>query len=162
MSKPIGTDERLDRIEELEARIKELTELCALEYQRAWLLETQKNIAEEKLAQQDDLVQAAVAAALREAANACVNEYLDDPQGTKSDTAYQHAVADCVTAILALITPDAQAALDRVVAAERERIISVYRKLSTGSTVGAGDGGTLVVQYVDPEQFAAAIREGGK
>ena len=56
-----------------------------------------------KLAQQDDLVQAAVAAALREAANACVNEYLDDPQGTKSDTAYQHAVADCVTAVLALI-----------------------------------------------------------
>jgi hypothetical protein len=33
------------------------------------LLETQKNIAEEKLAQQDDLVQAAVAAALREAAD---------------------------------------------------------------------------------------------
>ena len=61
MSNPIGTDERLDRIEELEARIEELTELCALEYQRAWLLETQKNIAEEKLAQQDDLVQAAVA-----------------------------------------------------------------------------------------------------
>ena len=50
-------------------RIEELTELCALEYQRAWLLETQKNIAEEKLAQQDDLVQAAVAAALREAIN---------------------------------------------------------------------------------------------
>ena len=44
-----------------------------------------------------------VAAALREAANACVNEYLDDLQGTKSDTAYQHAVADCVTAVLALI-----------------------------------------------------------
>ena len=52
--------EQLKGIKELEARIKELTELCALEYQRAWLLETQKNIAEEKLAQQDDLVQAAV------------------------------------------------------------------------------------------------------
>jgi hypothetical protein len=48
------------RCAELETRIEELTELCALEYQRAWLLETQKNIAEEKLAQQDDLVQAAV------------------------------------------------------------------------------------------------------
>ena len=58
MSEPIGTDERLDRIEELEARIKELTQLCALEYQRAWLLETQKNIAEEKLAQQDNLWEA--------------------------------------------------------------------------------------------------------
>ena len=46
------------RCEELEARIEELTELCALEYQRAWLLETQKNIAEEKLAQQDSLWEA--------------------------------------------------------------------------------------------------------
>ena len=52
--------------------------------------------------------------------------------------------------------------LEAKLEAERERIISVYRKLATGSTVGAGDGGTLVVQYVDPEQFAAAIREGGK
>ena len=47
--------EQLKGIKELEARIEELTELCALEYQRAWLLETQKNIAEEKLAQQDAL-----------------------------------------------------------------------------------------------------------
>ena len=54
------------------------------------------------------------------------------------------------------------AELEAKLEAERERIISVYRKLATGSTVGAGDGGTLVVQYVDPEQFAAAIREGGK
>ena len=52
--------------------------------------------------------------------------------------------------------------LEAKLEAERERIISVYRKLSTGSTVGAGDGGTLVVQYVDPEQFAAAIRKGGE
>ena len=57
------------RCAEREARIEELTELCALEYQRAWLLETQKNIAEEKLAKQDALVQAAVEAALREAIN---------------------------------------------------------------------------------------------
>jgi hypothetical protein len=54
------------------------------------------------------------------------------------------------------------AQLEGKLAAERERIISAYRKLSTGSTVGAGDGGTLVVQYVDPEQFAAAIRKGGE
>ena len=52
--------------------------------------------------------------------------------------------------------------LEAKLEAERERIISVYRNLSTGSTVGAGDGGTLVVQYVDPEQFAAAIRKGGE
>ena len=54
------------------------------------------------------------------------------------------------------------AELEAKLAAERERIISVYRKLSTGSTVGAGDGETFVVQYVDPELFAAAIREGGE
>ena len=111
MSKPIGTDERLDRIEELEARIKELTELCALEYQRAWLLETQKNIAEEKLAKQDDLVQAAVAAALREAAKKC----------RQGDIIYADSAAEH---ILALITPDAQAALDRVVAAALREAIN--------------------------------------
>ena len=83
-------------------RIEELTELCALEYQRAWLLETQKNIAEEKLAQQDDLVQAAVAAALREAAKKC----------RQGDIIYADSAADH---ILALIAPDAQAALDRYV-----------------------------------------------
>jgi len=96
MSEPIGTDERLDRIEELEAKLAGAVAECE-RIGRLW------HDAEAKLAQQDDLVQAAVAAALREAANACVNEYLDDPQGTKSDTAYQHAVADCVTAVLAII-----------------------------------------------------------
>ena len=61
---------------------------------------------EAKLAQQDDLVQAAVAAALREAAGIA---------------SYHQDWGDVQSAILALITPDAQAALDRVVAAERER-----------------------------------------
>jgi hypothetical protein len=93
-------------------RIKELTELCALEYQRAWLLETQKNIAEEKLAQQDDLVQAAVAAALREAA---------DYAGTLQDFGREEAIE---AAILAFTTPDAQAALDRVVAAALKEAIN--------------------------------------
>ena len=124
MSKPIGTDERLDRIAALEA----------------------------KLAQQDAMVQAAVAAALKEAAQAIQGDEMLSPVGA-------HRVS---ARILTFITPDAQAALERVVAAERERIISVYRKLATGSTVGAGDGETFVVQYVDPEQFAAAIREGGE
>jgi hypothetical protein len=105
-----------------------------------------------RCAEVDDLVQAAVAAALREAAQAIQGDEMLSPVGA-------HRVS---ARILTFITPEAQAALDRVVAAERERIISAYRKLSTGSTVGAGDGGTLVVQYVDPEQFAAAIREGGK
>jgi hypothetical protein len=101
MNEPIGTDERLDRIEELEARIEELTELCALEYQRAWLLETQKNIAEEKLAQQDDLVQAAVAAALTEAAQAARLSISEREEWPPKDG--DVLVDDCMAAILALI-----------------------------------------------------------
>lgn len=65
---------------------------------------------EAKLAQQDERVQAAVAAALREAAECCTGSgtiAIDGPIAAKE--------------ILALITPDAQAALDRAVAAERER-----------------------------------------
>ena len=77
MSEPIGTDERLDGIEELEAKLRKsaLQELSALgqasEAYQAQLA------AEAKLAQQDDLVQAAVAAALREAADA-VTEWLEE------------------------------------------------------------------------------------
>ena len=102
---------------ELEARIEELTELCALEYQRAWLLETQKNIAEEKLTQQDALVQAAVAAALTEAAQAARLSISERDEWPPKDG--DVLVDDCMAAILALITSDAQAALDRVRAAER-------------------------------------------
>ena len=61
---------------------------------------------EAKLAQKDDLVQAAVAAALREAAQVARASF-------DGELGYDD--------ILDLITPDAQAALDRVVAAERER-----------------------------------------
>ena len=93
--------EQLKGIKELEARIKELTELCALEYQRAWLLETQKNIAEEKLAQQDDLVQAAVAAALREAAQAARLSISEREEWPPKDG--DVLVDDCMAAILALI-----------------------------------------------------------
>ena len=138
MSEPIGTDERLDRIEELEARIKELTELCALEYQRAWLLETQKNIAEEKLAQQDDLVQAAVAAALREAAGKLQTEALfsADIGATDQYLLFKEVRRD----VLALI-PDAQAALDRVVAAERERCINLAATWSKDAAATIREGG---------------------
>ena len=114
---------------------------------------------EAKLAQQDDLVQAAVAAKLREAV-AAVKKDADNDDISSGAAQW---VSDT---ILALITPDAQAALGRVAArvaaAERERIVSIYRKLATGSAVGAGDGDTFAVRYVDPEQFAAAIREGGE
>jgi hypothetical protein len=63
-----------------------------------------------------DLVQAAVAAALREAAALFEQDALD--MRAEEKTLYW-------TSILALITPDAQAALDRVVAAERERCAKV-------------------------------------
>jgi hypothetical protein len=71
-----------------------------------------------------DLVQAAVAAALTEATKAldyyvdadyCAMGYPEDGGIAASGTA-----RDCQAAILALITPDAQAALDRVVAEQRK------------------------------------------
>ena len=62
-----------------------------------------------------DLVQAAVAAALREAINR-VNGC--------------DRVSEVQPAILALITPDAQTALDRVVAAERERCAKVAESVA--------------------------------
>lgn len=73
---------------------------------------------EAKLAQQDDLVQAAVAAALREAAE-------------RMDNGFSYNAGNRVRA---LITPDAQAALDRVVEkrieeleAKLARVIAAYR-----------------------------------
>jgi uncharacterized membrane protein len=82
-----------------------------------------------------DLVQAAVAVALREAAG--VLRLYAEP-----GVALDYSLTDEVTAILALITPDAQAALDRyvkersdeVVAAERERCARVAeQKAGAGS-----------------------------
>lgn len=87
-----------------------------------------------KLAQQDDLVQAAVAAALTEAAA--------DVSAVSMDGDY------LAERILALITPDAQAALDRVVAAERER----------GFWLGRSCGGSKA----EIDAALAAIRKGVK
>jgi len=64
-----------------------------------------------RCAEADDLVQAAVAAALREAAKKC----------RQGDIIYADSAADH---ILALIAPDAQAALDRVVAAALREAIN--------------------------------------
>ena len=74
-----------------------------------------------RCAEADDLVQAAVAAALREA----VLQVHSSVPGHMlvGDT---DRICD---AIFALITPDAQAALDRVVAAERGRIADLERRL---------------------------------
>jgi hypothetical protein len=81
-----------------------------------------------------DLVQAAVAAALREAASV---EIVDDPNRAM-DPMVKHA-------ILALITPDAQAALDRVVAAERERwqnmsMVGFANQMTTRSIAAIREG----------------------
>ena len=139
MSEPIGTDERLDRIAALEA----------------------------KLAQQDDLVQAAVAAALREAAKQAetrdakwMREKYDISYRKKRynlldvhncENKFANILSeDIEDAILDLITPDAQAALDRVVAAERERIADLERRLK------------LWVPQNISETGRWPIREGGK
>ena len=110
--KPLGHDgwEAADRIDELEA----------------------------KLAQQDDLVQAAVAAALREAAEAAEGYY-----SGLGDWLARHGHSVSIRDyILALITPDAQAALDRVVAAERTMM-----PIATAPREGTH---ILVAPYGDP------------
>jgi hypothetical protein len=115
--------------------------------------------------QQDDLVQAAVAAALREAAEA-LNYYVDADycaMGYPEDggIAASGTAKDCQDAILALITPDAQAALDRVVAAERDRAFNAGRKHER-------DLIHAFAQLMDTEgkayaeQILAAIRKGGE
>ena len=101
------------RIEELEAKLRKsaLQELSALgqasEAYQAQLA------AEAKLAKQDDLVQAAVAAALREAAQAARLSISEREEWPPKDG--DVLVDDCMAAILALIQEDAQAALDRYV-----------------------------------------------
>ena len=88
---------------------------------------------EAKLAQQDDLVQAAVAAALREAAQVARASF-------DGELGYDE--------ILDLIPEGAQAALDRVVAAEREN----------GFWVGRSCGGSKA----EIDAALAAIRKGVK
>ena len=92
---------------------------------------------EAKLAQQDDLVQAAVAVKLREAAN-IARASLD------GEIAYDD--------ILALITPDAQAALDRVVSARFGVVRSEVVRLSAEGKIDSEA----------TERLLAAIRKGGE
>jgi len=111
---------------------------------------------EAKLAQQDDLVQAAVAAALREAAAAIQSDEMLSPVGA-------HRVS---ARILTLITPDAQAALDRVVAAERERNAKVAERMSdewaTEWRKGRKCDTHLEGMSDGADDVAAAIRKGGE
>ena len=127
------------RIEELEAKLAGAVAECE-RIGRLW------HDAEAKLAQQDDLVQAAVAAALREAAKQAetrdakwMREKYDISYRKKRynlldvhncENKFANILSeDIEDAILDLITPDAQAALDRVVAAERGRIADLERRL---------------------------------
>lgn len=78
----------------------------------------------------DDLVQAMVAAALRNAAYVARNACLVPPDGG-NPTAAEAAVCDeACTRILALIPENAQTALDRMLAAERERIAKMAEQMS--------------------------------
>ena len=78
-----------------------------------------------------DLMQAAVAAALREAAEEieAMRGPTDVPRTDKA-VVFDEAADRCIEIVLALITPDAQAALDRVVAAERERCARVAESVA--------------------------------
>ena len=108
---------------------------------------------EAKLAQQDDLMQAAVAAALRKAANRAGEAWT----WTYADV----SAVPCQEYILALITPDAQAALDRVVAAERKRAHNAGRKHERDLIyVFAQRMDTEGKAYA--EQILVAIRKGGE
>jgi hypothetical protein len=97
-----------------------------------------------RCAEADDLVQAAVAAALREA----VLQVHSSVPGHMlvGDT---DRICD---AIFALITPNAQAALDRVVAAEQERCAKVAQRCAD---LADTNGDYLLICDV-----VAAIREG--
>ena len=148
-------------------RIEELTELCALEYQRAWLLDTQKNIAEEKLAQQDDLVQAAVAAALREVVDIAMRYHADALKWAKKVRGLEDHIGETDTFkvaqdILDLITPDAQAALDRVVAAEWRDAIALMTGIVDDCLLVDAQGKIIDFEYTDFQMRIAAIREGGE
>ena len=106
----------------------------------------------------DDLVQAAVAAALREAAKQAetrdakwMREKYDISYRKKRynlldvhncENKFANILSeDIEDAILALITPDAQAALDRVVAAERERCINLAATWSKDAAATIREGG---------------------
>ena len=92
----------------------------------------------------DDLVQAAVAAALREAVEAVRSQH-GDPDN-------ENGIALAEAAILTLITEDAQAALDRVVSARFGVVRSEVVRLSAEGKIDSEA----------TERLLAAIRKGGE
>ena len=101
---------------------------------------------EAKLAQQDDLVQAAVAAKLKEAAAAIQGDEMLSPIGA-------HRVS---ARILALIPEDAQAALERVVAEARVDGAEIARQTVWDKLHGSQQAEQLC------DAIDAAIRKGGE
>jgi hypothetical protein len=106
-------------------------------------------VLEAKLAQQDDLVQAAVAAKLREAAEAA-EDYHSDLGDWLAKHGHSVSIRDY---ILAFITPDAQAALDRYVKERSDEVVAAEReRWQSMSMVGFANQMTT--------RSIAAIREG--
>jgi hypothetical protein len=112
---------------------------------------------EAKLAQQDDLVQAAVAAALRQAAGI---EIIAMSIPANPRHAYQAALDAAAQHILALITLDAQAALDRVVAAEWRDAIALMTGIVDDCLLVDAQGKIIDFEYTDFQMRIAAIRKG--
>jgi hypothetical protein len=116
----------------------------------------------------DDLVQAAVAGALTKAADAIADYPRVAPDATEAQH-YDEQIEYCQSIILALITPDAQAALDRVVAEQREKDAKVafdagcgWQALRTAalSSSWPEDAAKHLASEHAAFAIAAAIREG--
>jgi hypothetical protein len=123
-------------------------------------------VLEAKLTQQGERVQAAVAAALTEAADLAHGRLITETEGLGILVANRTKAA-----ILALITPDAQAALDRMLAAERERNAQVafdagcgWQALRTAalSSSWPEDAAKHLASEHAAFAIAAAIRKGGE
>ena len=149
------------RIEELEAKLRKsaLQELSALgqasEAYQAQLA------AEAKLAKQDDLVQAAVAAALREAVEIYRKLSEGSPVGAADGQTYHVRYVtndEFARNILDLIPEDAQAALDRYVKERSDELVAEQRERIKGLVI-IDEAGTVTPEMWD---VAAAIRKGGE
>jgi len=108
-----------------------------------------------------DLVQAAVAAALREAAEEieAMRGPTDVPRTDKA-VVFDEAADRCIEIVLALITPDAQAALDRVVGDLQAEIDFLHAQLEAWHEMAPPPEKGLLRKRL--EERRAAIRKGGE
>ena len=115
---------------------------------------------EAKLAQQDAMVQAAVAAALREAVEIYRKLSEGSPVGAADGQTYHVRYVtndEFARNILDLIPEDAQAALDRYVKERSDELVAEQRERIKGLVI-IDEAGTVTPEMWD---IAAAIREGG-